>query len=318
MRKYGRMGELRKDSAVVVNPCAEATLENMEPCNLQEQALPNMNGPEEFFESSRLMHRWGKRVTCENYHHDVVQSVVSRNRRVGTGITGCLQAPRLFNPAVLDQAYSAIQEENVSYSRELNIPLSIRTTVVKPSGTLSKLYDVFGEGIHCGYSRWMIQRVRFSANDPAIPKLRAAGHYMEPVVKFDGTVDHGTLVVDFYIECPPELPTADEGFTTWQQLDVLLMAQKHWADQAVSVTVYYRKNEIPQIKAWLADNLKNLKTISFLCWNDHGFKQAPKEAITQEKYEELQSKISPISLDDDFGGEDVSGTECEGGACPIK
>lgn len=318
IRKFGRMGEPKKDSAIGVNPCAEATLEDGEPCNLQEQALPNFSSVEEFVESSRLMHRWGKRTTCESYHHEKVQEVINRNRRIGTGITGCLQAPQFFNPLVLDRAYAAIQEENVSYSKELGIPVSIRTTVVKPSGTMSKMLDVQGEGIHCGFARWMIQRVRFAASDPAIPKLRAAGHYMEPVVKFDGTLDHGTLVVDFYVECPQDLPTADEGFDTWQQLDTLMMAQKHWADQAVSVTVYYRKSEIPQIKAWLALNLKKLKTISFLCWNDHGFKQAPKEAISKERYEQLQSAIKPLDLDYDLGGEDISSLECEGGACPVK
>jgi hypothetical protein len=285
---------------------------------LQEIPLPNLSGVEEFEEVGRLMHRWGKRVTMEKYHHNDVQEVVDRNRRVGTGITGCLQSPELFNPTVLDRVYAAIQDENVSYSNELGINQSIRTTVIKPSGTLSKVFDVQGEGLHCGFARWMIQRIRFAANDNAIPKLRAAGHRMEPVMKFDGSLDHGTLVVDFYIKCPVDLPTADEGFNTWKQLDTLLMAQKHWADQAVSVTVYYRKDEIPELKVWLANNLKNLKTISFLCWNDHGFKQAPKEAITEDQYEQFQSKISPISMDDDTGGSDIDSLECASGGCPIK
>lgn len=317
IRKYGRMSELKRDTAVGVNPCAEATLENREPCNLQEIPLPNLTGPDEFEEAGRLMHRWGKRVTTEKYHHPEIQEVVERNRRVGTSITGCLQS-KLFRPDILDRVYAAIQDENVSYSRELGINPSIRTTLGKPSGTLAKVFDVEGEGIHCALSRYMIQRIRMAADDPGIPELRAKGHYMEPVIKLDGTLDHGTLVVDFYRECPADLPVEDEGFDTWQQLDVLLMAQKHWADQAVSVTVYYRKSEIPQLKAWLALNLKRLKTISFLCANDHGFKQAPKEAISKEKFEELSSRIKPVNFDGDAGGDDLSGTECESGACPIK
>ncbi len=318
IRKFGRMGELKKDTAVGVNPCAEATLENGEPCNLQELPLPNLSGPEEFEEAARLMHRYGKRVTTERYHHALAQSVVERNRRVGTGITGCLQAPQLFNPAVLDRVYAAIQEENISYSAELGINPSIRTTVIKPSGTLSKVFDVQAEGLHCGFSRYMIQRVRFAANDPALPHLRAAGHHMEPIIRLDGSFDHGTLVVDFYVECPAELPCADEGFNTWKQLDVLLMAQKHWCDQAASVTVYYRKEEIPEIKEWLRANLRLLKTISFLCHNDHGFLQAPKEAISREKYEELSASIRSIDLAHDVGGTDLDSLECAGGACPIK
>lgn len=302
---------------VLVSNCAEATLESDEPCNLQEIALPNLAGPEEFYEAARLMHRYGKRVTMERYHHAKIQEVVARNRRVGTGITGCLQTPGLFNPGVLDRAYAEIQEENLSYSKELGIRPSIRTTVVKPSGTLSKLYDVDAEGLHCGFSRYMIQRVRFAADDSAIPELREAGHYMEPVIQLDGSLNHRTLVVDFYRTCPPELPTNDEGFDTWKQLDVLLMAQKHWADQAASVTVYYRREDIPRIKTWLGDNLKNLKTISFLCANDHGFVQAPKEAISREKYEELVAKIKPVTLGNDLG-EEIESMECAGGSCPVR
>lgn len=318
IQRFGRMGERKKDTAMGVNPCAEATLEDGEPCNLQEIALPNLSSVEEFVEAARLMHRWGKRVTMEHYHHPKVQEVVERNRRVGTGITGCLEAPHLFNPLVLDRVYAAVQEENLSYSLEKGINPSIRTTVVKPSGTRSKEMDVHGEGVHAGWGRYMIQRIRIASNDPLIPALRAAGHYMEPVLRLDETLDHSTQVVDFYEQCPPELPTVDEGFDTWQQLDALMLAQRHWSDQAVSVTVYYRKAEIPRIKAWIALNLSKIKTISFLCWNDHGFKQAPKEAISKEKFEELTSRVRPLELDDDAGGEMVDGLECAGGSCPVR
>jgi len=316
MQTYGRMGELREDSAIGVNPCAEATLEPFEPCNLAEQALANIESLAEFIESSRLCFRYAKRVTLEHYHHPQVQKVIERNRRVGVGITGCLESP-LFNPHTLDAAYQAIQQEDEEYSRQLGVARSIRTTVIKPSGTMSKVLDQRGEGIHPAYSRYMIQRVRIASNDPLIPLLQAAGHYMEPVVKFDGTIDPTTMVVDFYLQAPEGMPCADEGFDTWKQLDVLLMAQKYWADQAVSVTVYYKREEIPQIKAWLEQNLKYLKTISFLCHAGHGFKQAPKEAITAEQYERLSEKIKPIDALS-IEGPDLDSMECGSGGCPVK
>jgi len=316
MQKYARMGELKPDTAIGVNPCAEATLEDGEPCNLQEISLPNLTGVDEFVEASRLMHRWGKRVTTEKYHQPKCDAVVKRNRRIGTGITGCLESD-LFKPEVLDQAYAAIQDENVKYSKELGIPESIRTTVIKPSGTISKVFDCY-EGVHPAYSRYIIQRVRFSANDPLIPLLKQAGHYMEPVVRFDGSLDHNTLVVDFYVAAPENAPVADEDWTTWKQLDVVKMAQKHWADQSVSVTVYYRREDIPALKTWLAENLQYLKTISFLCHSEHGFKQAPKETISREQYEKLSSKIKPINDDNVGDGELGDSLECAGGACPIK
>ena len=318
IQMYARMGEKKKDTAVGVNPCAEATLESGEPCNLQELALANLRDEDEFVEAAVLMHRYGKRVTMETYHHKKITDVISKNRRIGTGITGCLESP-LFNPDSLDRAYRAIQEENVRYSKELDIPESIRTTVVKPSGTVSKLLDQKGEGIHAAYSEYMIQRVRFGANDPLIPLLKAAGHYMEPSIRFDGSLDHNTIVVDFYLKAPEGMLCADKDFDTWKQLDTLLMAQKYWADQAVSVTVYYKREELPEIKAWLSNNLKYLKTISFLCHSEHGFKQAPKEAIAKEEYEKRSSKIKELVFENDsFDGSLQSSLECESGTCPLK
>lgn len=316
IQTYGRMGELKEDTAIGVNPCAEATLNPFEPCNLAEQALANIEDAKEFILSSRMCYRYAKRVTMEYYHHEQVQKIIEKNRRVGVGITGCLESP-LFNPETLNDAYQAIQAEDEKYSAQLGINRSIRTTVIKPSGTMSKVLDQRGEGIHAAFSRFMIQRIRIASNDPLIPLLREAGHYMEPVIKFDGSIDPNTLVVDFYLEAPSNMPCADEGFDTWKQLDSLIMAQKYWADQAVSVTVYYKKEELQQIKEWLINNFKYLKTISFLCHNDHGFKQAPKEAITKEKYEELSLKVKPIDVER-IEGSDLESLECEGGVCPIK
>lgn len=317
IRKYGRMGEEKKDTAYLTNPCSEATLENYEPCNLQEIALMNLKNEDEFVEAARLMHRYGKRVTMEDYGYESINEVIKRNRRVGTGITGCLGSP-LFNPKSLDRAYDAIQKENIQYSKELGIPPSIRTTLVKPSGTVSKVLDQGGyEGIHPAFSRYMIQRVRFASNDPLIPLLREAGHNIEPEKKLDGTVSNTTLVVDFYIEAPKGLPVADEDWDTWKQLEVVKMAQEYWADQAISVTVYYKKEDLPKLKEYLRNNLKYLKTISFLCHDDHGFLQAPKEAITKQDYETLSRHIKPIDIDM-IGEGIIDVDDCAGGACPIK
>lgn len=317
IQKYGRMGELKADTAVGVNPCAEATLENGEPCNLTEIALPNLTNEEEFIKAARLMQRYAKRVTLEHYHHKLSSDVIKRNRRTGNGITGCLASP-LFAPNVLDRAYAAIQEEDESYSKELGVPRSKRTTVVKPSGTMSKVLDCMGyEGIHAAYSRYFIQRIRFASSDQLVGKLKQAGHHIEPVIKFDGRMDPQTLVADFYVQAPDNSPVADEDWDTWKQLDVLKIAQKHWADQAVSVTVYYKREDIPQLKVWLSDNLQYLKTISFLCHSDHGFKQAPKEAITEGDFHRLSAKLKPLDLDD-IGDGELESMECAGGVCPIK
>lgn len=318
IQTYGRMGEELKDTAVGVNPCAEACLESDEPCNLQETNLGALNGADEFEEAARLMTRWGLRVTMEKYHWPRVAKVIEKNRRVGTGITGCVDGPDLFRPDVLDRVFHAVCAENVAYAKERGINPSIRRTLAKPSGTQAKFMDAFGEGIHAPLSRYFIQRIRIASIDPLIPRLQAAGHYMEPVERFDGSLDPDTQVVDFYVEVPRHIPVVDEGWDTWKQLDALLMTQRHWADQAVSVTVYYQPEDVGRVKEWVTGHLNELKTISFLKYQGHGFKQAPKEPITAEQYEKFSSKVRPLDAMDVGDGDLVTGLECEGGACPVR
>jgi len=315
MQRYGRAGEKKRDTAVGINPCGEISLEDGEVCNLQEIFLPNLDSVDEFKEAGRLMHRWGKRVSAEPYHLDLTDKVVKRNRRIGTGITGCLQS-ELFTSNVLDKVYNVIAKENVNYSKILGIPESIRTTTVKPSGTTSLVGDCT-PGIHPAYSRYYIRRVRFSSEDPLITVLKDAGHKLDYVQKIDGTLDLRTIVAEFYCQTPEGTPCADENFGLDEQLETLRTAQKHWSDNSVSVTIYYKDGDIPKIKEWLRDNLSDLKTISFLKHSEHGFQQAPYEAITEAEYTKYSAKVQPIDFETITGGE-MESQECAGGMCPIK
>ena len=102
----------------------------------------------------------------------------------------------------------------------------------------------------------------------------------------------------------------------------VVKAQELWSDNSISVTVYYKKEEIEEIKSWLKKNYKQkIKSVSFLLHQDHGFKLAPYEPIDKQLYEKLLDKIDPILVSDSNNinllSDDLN-RECEGGACPIK
>lgn len=316
IQKYGRIGELKKDNAIGVNPCAEITLENGEPCNLVEHFLPRYNDIKDLEKGVRLLHRFAKRVAMHNYHIEMCDKVVKKNMRVGHGLTGVLES-NFFNEKDLDYLYKALLDEDEKVSMEYNVPKSVKLTTIKPSGTLSLLGDV-SPGIHPYYSKYYIRRVRFSSSDPLVEKLIKAGHHVEPQILLDGSIDNNTIVVDFYKKAPDGVPTAD-SFSMLDQLEVLKKAQKYWSDNSVSVTVYYRENELETLKEWVRDNLKEIKTVSFLKFFGHGFKQAPLEAITKEEYESKIKNIKPLDLEEiDENYDLIDSFECEGGSCPIK
>ena len=102
-----------------------------------------------------------------------------------------------------------------------------------------------------------------------------------------------------------------------KQLELVKEMQTKWSDNAVSVTVYYRLEELDEIKEWMKNNYeKSLKTVSFLLHNEHGFAQAPYEEITEEHYEKMVSRITPINTVS--SGEMIQDVECSGGSCPIR
>jgi hypothetical protein len=108
--------------------------------------------------------------------------------------------------------------------------------------------------------------------------------------------------------------------TAVQQLEWVKELQSDWADNAVSVTVYYRKEELPEIQDWLEKNYENsVKSVSFLLHSEHGFALAPYEEIDQVTYDKMLSKINfsiPIVMN--ATGTDIDAADCSTNACPIR
>ena len=157
-----------------------------------------------------------------------------------------------------------------------------------------------------------------SSDSPIVDVCRKHGYPVEFQRNFDGTEDHGTVVVSFPCKFPKHTVLAND-MSAVAQLEVIKRLQKEWSDNAVSVTIYYRKHELQDIQAWLAKNYTNVKSVSFLLHNDHGFDQAPLEEITEEKYLELSASVTPISsFESAINLDDMDIADCEGGACPVR
>lgn len=101
--------------------------------------------------------------------------------------------------------------------------------------------------------------------------------------------------------------------------------QTYWSDNAVSCTVTFQDDESKEIAPLLRQYRHIIKSTSLLPYYGGSLKQAPKEPINKEKYEEAANKIhgdvEAIFMkqnDDQKDLEIVGQSDCEGGACPIK
>lgn len=316
-RTHGRLGERRLDNTIEgFNPCAEIALGDGESCNLSTLFLPNIESFEQFCEISELLYIVQKSITRLSYPYEKTTEIVRKNARLGQSITGVLQCePEKI--AWLSPAYEFLRALDVDYSTEYGFPKSVRLTTVQPSGTLSLLPGVT-PGIHPAYAQYYIRRVRFGAADPLVEACRKRGYKICWDLGLDGREDHTRYVVEFPCESPTGAVLAAD-MTALEQLEWVKKLQTEWADNAVSVTVYYRKEELPAIQEWLAKHYDTaVKSVSFLLHADHNFPLPPYEEITKEVYEKLLSKIDfSIPLYAAAGGI-LDLDDCATGACPVR
>jgi ribonucleotide reductase alpha subunit len=316
-RKVGRLGETEYPDPDVqgYNPCAEQSLADGETCCLAEVYLPNLESKEEMIDVCKLLYRVNKHSLALPFHLKITEDIVHKNMRMGIGVTGVLQATE-EQKGWLEDVYKELRKFDKQYSKDNGFPESVKITTVKPSGTLSLLPGVT-PGCHPAYARYMIRRIRISANHALVQTCREHGYPVEYQQNFDGTEDHSTVVVSFPFRHPDHAVLAKD-MTAIAQLETVKWLQEVWSDNSVSCTVYYRKEELPEIRRYLKKNYKNNhKSLSFLLHNEHGFKQAPLEEITKEQYDELVAKTRLITAISslDIGLDD---NECASGACPIR
>jgi len=321
--KYGRLSDglmkksdlypENKDNVVGTNPCGEISLGNFECCNLSELYLNNIETKEEALECAILLNKTQKAICAMPFIHDETNEIVHKNMRIGLGVTGVCQS--MDKLSWLDFIYKGLRKFDKKNSKERGWNPSIKLTTVKPSGTLSILAGST-PGVHPAFSSFFIRRIRMAVNDSLVETCRDLGYHTEFAKNFDGTENHDTVVIEF--PCKFENALLAKDTTAVKQLDLVKELQANWSDNAVSCTVYYKKEELPEIKEWLKSNYKdNIKSVSFLLHSDHGFVQAPYEEIDQEHYDRIVKRVKPI-VTIQTSNEMIEGIECEGGACPIR
>lgn len=316
-RLIGRLGDdSRPDPEVMgYNPCAEQSLASFETCCLAEIFLPNITSFEEFLDLSILLYRVNKHSLALPCHHPETESIVHKNMRMGIGLTGILQASE-EQIGWSEQVYECLSEYDKDYSRDNGFNPSIKLTTVKPSGTLSLLPGVT-PGIHPAYAQYMIRRITIASDHPLVEVCKAHGYDTEFKREFDGAEDYSSVIVSFPYKYPEGTVLAKD-MTALKQLALIKRMQSIWSDNSVSCTIYYRKEEIPEIKKYLEANYRDThKSLSFLLHNEHGFDQAPFEEISEETYDKMVKETRLIEKIISAADMEL-GDECEGGHCPIR
>jgi ribonucleoside-triphosphate reductase (thioredoxin) len=316
MQAYSRMKDVPdyKDYRVMgSNPCSEQSLESYELCCLVETFPANHNNLDDWQRTLKYAYLYAKTVTLVPTHNSRTNAVTLRNRRIGCSQSGIVQAMEKFGRHKYlqgcDLGYEYVQRLDVQYSDWLCIPKSIKTTSVKPSGTVSLLCGAT-PGIHYPHSEYYIRNVRVDESSPLLEAAKNTGHYVEPC-----QYAPNTWVVSFPIK-EENFRLSKDDISIWQQFANAADLQAYWADNQVSITVTFNSDEAKDIEACLDHFQTRLKSISLLPISDHKYEQAPYIKISEKKYHELKNKITgDISIE--VNAHDTDDQFCDGAKCEL-
>lgn len=302
-RAFGRLGDepnWKDHRAKGYNPCAEQSLESYECCTLVETYLNRHETFEDYLATLKVAYLYAKTVTLMPTHWEKTNAIMQRNRRIGTSASG--MANFADNRGLielrswLDFGYAEIERLDEIYSEWLCVRPSIKTTTVKPSGTVSFLAGE-SPGVHWAPgARTFFRLVTFDKGDPLVERFRFAGYRVETSKQSPDT----SVVV--YFPLKSDAKRTESEVSIFEKLNLAIEAQRHWSDNSVSVTVSFDpETEGEYIGPVLNMAAGNLKTISFLPMGG-AYEQMPYTEATEEEYAEAVKWLSKVPMDDVYAG----------------
>jgi adenosylcobalamin-dependent ribonucleoside-triphosphate reductase len=303
-KKYGRLADPvnNKDwRAQGYNPCAEQSLESFECCTLVETYIGNHESKEDFLRTLKFAYLYAKTVTLLPTHWEETNAIMQRNRRIGTSISGIADFADTRGLPVLrdwmDEGYAVVQGYDKSYSEWLGIRESIKTTTVKPSGTVSILADA-SPGVHwTPGGEYFLRAMRLDKNSPIVPLLQVSNYTVEPASEDP----KNTVVAYFPIHSRSK--RSEQEVSIYEKAALAALAQRHWSDNSVSVTVSFDgEKEKDAVGTVLHMFDGQLKTVSFLPMGNKTYPQMPYAQITKKEFEEYRMKLMPIDFAEVYAG----------------
>ena len=321
MRKYSRMKDPIdwKDRRVAGgNPCLEQSLESYELCCLVETFPAKHKDYWDYQRTLKFAYLYAKTVTLMATHWSETNDVIQRNRRIGCSQSGIQEAiikfgRRKYLDEYCDRAYTYIQYADRKYSEWMGVPLSRKTTSIKPSGTVSLVAGAL-PGIHYAENESYYRTIRLAAISPLVDILKKANYRIEPAIS-----DPIRTVVAYFPVLHPKGTISKHDVSIWEQFTNAIDLQHYWADNQVSITITFNKSEANQIARALSCFDNRLKGVSLLPLSDHGYDQAPYITATRKEIEDYAVTLSPLQFNLlNQEGENVEANKfCDADGCEI-
>jgi ribonucleoside-diphosphate reductase alpha chain len=308
------------------NPCGEIALRDRQFCNLTEVTVRSGDTFETLAEKVRLATILGviqSTFTDFRFLSDKWRENCEEERLLGVSFTGimdnALMAGRLGSfrlASILDALRKIARDTADEWADRLGINRPAAIGCGKPSGNNSQRLNT-ASGIHERYAPIYVRRTRMNKTDPVAQLLAFMGVPHEDEVHHPDT----TWVFSWPVKAPEE---STFGLTAVEMCEIVDTYNEFWCDHNQSVTITVKDHEWQEVGEWVFNNFHKVIGMTFLPHSGHTYQQAPYEAISDERYEELV-KETPDSVnwellaeferyDQTEGAKDLA---CMSGSCEV-
>lgn len=229
-------------------------------------------------------------------------------------------------------------QEAKRYAFEMRVPQPLLVCTIKPEGTISQLAGV-SSGAHKNFGSQFRRRVRINRFDALAKVALEMGLRVYPEVgqgylnswnSLDQEVKRmildqaNTWVVEFPVKTNAKSNAFDEGALS--QLNRYFSYQNNYADHSTSITISVADDEWESLFSEIHNHWDLFIGISFQNKSNDKYDLAPYELMTNEEYEFELSQLKDVDMfsllvkaeaEGMLADEDL-GSDCVGGACPIR
>lgn len=334
------------------NPCVEASLRAYTFCNLTEinaRLIESQKDLDEICQIASWIGTFQASFTGFNYLDKIWQERTEEDALLGVSFTGITNS--ILHELDLERGAKIVVETNRVMAEIIGINQSARTTLVKPAGKTSCIFQT-DSGIHDGHSHFFARTVRLNKAEGLYDHLV---QIMPELVEDEfGNEEHGS-VVTFPCTTPKQFSTKDD-ITAIQLLERIKFFSEKWVKPGhvrginshnVSATVNVKslsgnklalivdgilqsigsskvckgvvRSEWEEVGQWLWDNQDSYNGLSVMPHDGGVYKQAPFQKISEKKYNKLM-KFLPKELrlediEENINYEGNDSIACSGGQC---
>ena len=285
-----------------LNPCAEVSLRPFQFCNLVTINVDNVvdqNDLNERASAAAFIATLQASYTNFHYLRDVWKRTTEKEALIGVSMTGI--ASGNLNGLSLKEAASLVKETNEKWSAIIGINKAARTTTLKPEGTASLTLGT-SSGVHAWHADYYLRTIRVGKDEPIYKYLL---HNHPELVEDEYFKPHQQAVISVPQKAPEGAITR-KNETALELLNRVSHIYKNWIvpghrkginKNNVSTTITIKPDEWEEVGNWMWNNRDSFTALSVLPYDDHSYKQAPFQDITEQEYSEKINNLHAINLD---------------------